>query len=191
MTSESRDKLEALLRRVEAGEWDSLTPEQMAALEAYLNTGWHGQTAAPFDRATGESALPNLAIPDSDMPTPAEWDRVWNNIEAGVTSGASTDSADAAGVESIKLPRQSRAQRSVARRLIRFWPVFTAAAACIGLLFTWQFVTPPPASTGWAIQLADEVEVDELDVYGDTTAFVDFNDDGTAMIWVFEDGVGT
>ena len=190
MKSDSRENLEALLRRVEAGELDSLTPEQIDALEAHLNA-MAGESKPPdLPRLGGrlalpDAALPDLAIPDSAMPTPAEWERVWNNIEAGVTTVPADATPIPADRVSLKLVATAKSKRSVGRRVIKFWPAWAAVAACVALLFTWHFAAPP-VSAGWEMQLADQVEVDELDVFGDATAFVDFNDDGTAMIWVFE-----
>lgn len=181
MTSNSRDNLEALLRRVEAGELDSLTPEQIDALETFLNESPAAADRLANVRPAPESTSALSAFPDApgfgqaSIPSPdkAEWDRVWNNIEA-----AEAAPRMAAPVETCN--------RSVGGRLLKLWPLFMAAAACFAIMLTWHFAAVP-ASAEWEIRLADQVEVEELNVYGDAIAFVDFNNDGTAMIWVFEE----
>jgi hypothetical protein len=158
------ENFDQLLDRVAAGRLDDLTPEQIDALEAHLN-------ATP----TAEQRLADV-LPEADprlsvaapMPTDDEWSEVWQ------------------GVESTTRKRESSAR--AIRRAIRLWQPFAAVAACVALLLVWRW-SPLTAAPDWPIALSSDVEVLELEVFGDASAFVSYSDDGqgAAMIWVLDD----
>ena len=160
------DNLDQLLDRVAAGRLDDLTPEQVAALEAHLN-------ATPAAEGLADvlpEADPRLSSTAS-MPTDAEWDEVWQQV----------DSAAAA---------RGRTARAI-RRAIRLWQPLAAVAACVALLLVWRWA-PFTSGPEWPIELSADVEVLELEVFGDASAFVSYSDEGqgAAVIWVLDDGAG-
>lgn len=154
--------LENLLATVADGRLDELSPDQVAALEEYLD-------ASPDAAARLAAASPNpdpRLSPAAASPTTAEWDAVWDNVE----SASSTPNA-----------------QSGLQRLIRFWRPLSAAAACALLMLMWRGI-PRSDDAAWPIQLSDQVVVHEIEVFGDADAFVDYGDGGGgAMIWLLED----
>ena len=154
------DNLDELLEQVTAGQLDDLTPEQVAALEEYLNS-----TPEAENRFADVSAAVDPSLPvDQTAPSDADWEGVWQNIE---------NSAQAAGPSRF------------VRRTLRIWRGLTAVAACLALLIVWRMASGP-AEAPWEMQLSDDVEVLELDVYDDGSAFVAYADDGSAVIWVLD-----
>lgn len=161
------DNLDELLDRVVAGRLDELTPEQAAALEAHLNA-----TPAAAERLA--DVLPQVdqrLRVSTPVPTDAEWDQVWQRV----------DSAAAA---------RGKTARTI-RRTIRLWQPLTALAACVVLLLVWRWA-PLSAGSDWPIALSADVEVLELEVFGDASAFVSYSDEGqgAAVIWVLDDDAG-
>jgi hypothetical protein len=158
------ENFDRLLDRVSAGQLDDLTPEEVAALEAHLNT-----TPAAAQRLADAVPTPDprltFAVPS---PSDADWDRVWERIH----------SAEAAPL----------APRHAVRRVFRLWQPLAAAAACLLMIIIWRTMLSP-AKPSWELRLSDDVVVHELDVSGDASAFVAYADDGsgTAVIWVFEE----
>ena len=71
------DNLDKLLEQVAAGRLDDLTPEQVAALEEHLNSAPEAQDRLADTLASIESSLPV----DRTMPSEADWEGVWQNIE--------------------------------------------------------------------------------------------------------------
>jgi hypothetical protein len=163
----SRDNFDELLDRVAAGRLDGLTPEQVAALEVHLNA-----TPAAEERLADvvPAADPRLSV-STPVPTDAEWEDVWQRVDSARPTRASTARA--------------------IRRTIHLWRPLAALAACVALLLVWRWA---PLSTGsdWPIALSADVEVLELEVFGDASAFVSYSDDGrgAAVIWVLDDGAG-
>ncbi len=157
------DNFDELLDRVAAGRLDDLTPEQVAALEAHLNA-----TPVAAERLADmvPEVDPRLAARVS-TPTDAEWDEVWQQVD------------------SAALSREPTAR--TLGRVIRLWRPLAAAAACLLLLVLWR-AAPSPADAAWELQLSDNVIVHELEVFGDSSAFIAYSDeDGSAVIWVFEE----
>ena len=158
------ENLDPLLDRVAAGRLDDLTPEQIDALEAHLN-------ATPDAEQRLADVLPetdprlDVAAP---MPTDVEWNEVWQ------------------GIDSAARKRESTAR--AIRRTIRLWQPLAAVAACVALLLVWRW-SPLTTAPEWPIALSSDVEVLELEVFGDASAFVSYSDDGqgAAMIWVLDD----
>jgi hypothetical protein len=158
------ENFDQLLDRLAGGRSDDLTPEQIDALEAHLNT-----TPAAAQRLADVVPEPDprlgLAAP---TPTEAEWSRVWRGVDSAARRRASSAGA--------------------IRRTIRFWQPLAALAACVALLLVWRW-SPLAAAPEWPIALSSDVEVLELEVFGDASAFVSYSDDGqgAAMIWVLDD----
>jgi hypothetical protein len=160
MTTPS-DNLDELLDRVRAGRLDELTPEQVAALEAHLDAT---PTAAERLANVIPEPDPHLSAPVSS-PTEDQWNAIWERVESAASS-----------------PRSPRRPVS---RVLRFWSPLAAAAACLLLVVVWRLSAPP----AWEMHLSEHVVVHELEVFGNSSAFVAYSDDddGSAMIWVFEE----
>ncbi len=157
------DNLDQLLDRVAAGRLDDLTPEQVAALETHLNA-----TPAAAERLAD-------MVPEVDLrlgarvstPTDAEWDEVWQRVD------------------SVALRRDPTAR--TLGRVIRLWRPLAAAAACLLLMVLWR-AAPSSADAAWELRLSDNVIVHELEVFDGSSAFIAYSDeDGSAVIWVFEE----
>jgi len=157
------DNLDHLLDRVVAGRLDELTPEQIDALEGHLS-------ATP----AAERRLADV-VPEADprlsaiapVPTNADWDKVWQRVDSAAPTRVPT--ARAIG------------------RTIRLWQPLAAAAACLLLMVLWR-VAPLRTQPPWELQLSGDVVVHELEIFGGDSAFVAYSDDdGSAVIWVFEE----
>lgn len=101
----------------------------------------------------------------AELPTGAEWADVWAGIERG-----------------------ERANPRPLPRVVRLFPLMSAVAACIGLFFLLRTTPNGANGSGWEFELAQDVVVHEVEVFGDDSAFVSYapDDDGPAIIWVFE-----
>jgi hypothetical protein len=158
------DNLDELLDRVAAGRLDDLTPAQVAALELHLNA-----TSAAEERLTDvvPTADPCLSA-STPIPSHAEWEDVWHRIDSARPARAST--------------------ARVIRRTIRVWQPLAALAACLALLLVWRW-SPFSTAADWPIELSSNVEVLEIEVFGDASAFVSYSDEehGAAVIWVLDD----
>ena len=163
------DNLHAALRAVAAGDFDALTPEQVAQLERALNE--NPQVAAlvadavpaPDARlAAGLAELERAALPSDQA-----WDQAWKRIDATAARAA------------------ARTRQPVAGRIIRLWKPLLAAAACIILAAVWRIHQTPQADTG-AMQLATNVEIDDLEVGDDATPLI-IESGGVNVIWVLQD----
>lgn len=157
------DNLDELLARVADGRLDDLTPEQVAALEAHLDA-----TPPAADRLAGVTPTPDPQL-TAAPPTPSEteWNGIWQRIDSAIPMRGPTP--------------------TVIARVIRLWRPLAAAAACLLLLLVlWRLA---PSTPSWEIHLSNDVVVHELEVFGNSSAFVAYSDDddGSAMIWVFEE----
>lgn len=170
MSSEA-DNLDQALKALQAGDLDALTPEQMDRLEGLLNS--RPQLA---DTLTGRLAAPDArlraALDDEAAdagPSAPEWERAWNRIST--SSGAASTSRRATG------------------RFWRLWAPLTAAAACLLMAASWWGSALPAGPQPWPMKLATEVEINELEVYGNATAFVVSagGESGVGIIWVLEE----
>ena len=157
------ENLDELLDRVAAGRLGDLTPEQVAALETHLNT-----TPGAAERLADivPEADPRLSV-IAPTPTDADWGEVWRRVD------------------SAALTRESTAR--VIGRTIRLWQPLAAAAACLLLMILWR-VAPLRTEPAWELRLSGSVVVHELEIFGGDSAFVAYSDDdGSAVIWVFEE----
>ena len=156
------DKFDELLDHVAAGRLDDLTPDQVTSLDTHLNAAASSSERLADVVPEADSRLSVIA----PTPTDAEWDGVWRRIDSATPVREPT-------------PR-------VIRRTIRFWQPLAAAAACLLLLIVWR-LTPVQAPPGWEMRLSDHVIVHEIEIFGDDCVFVAYSDeDGSAVIWVFE-----
>jgi hypothetical protein len=169
--SQSRDSLDAALRAAAAGDWDALTPEQVDRLERVLND-------EPAVAARLANEKPELGSPLADSlvaldqrtpPAPRVWQDVWERIDAAAPAG------------------MRRIGQVGAPRILRLWKPLAAAAACILLTVFWTL--KPAAPEEWPLQLATNVEIDQLEVPEGATSFVisTGGENGIDVIWVLED----
>jgi hypothetical protein len=160
-----------LLRRIEAGELDSLTPAEIERAERLLNSdsAAAGRVAGqipPVD-ANLRDALADAA--SDSMPREADWDAAWARIEAAA--------APARG----PMPRTLRWGTSVG-----------AIAACLLVAALWSMPDARRSGTrapeAWPVVLAHDVEIDALEVGEDTLPIVvaTGGDDSVEVIWVME-----
>jgi hypothetical protein len=168
------DKLSTALQAMAAGNVDALTPQEVARLEAFLNRQPRAAESVadvvlkPDPRLTaGLTALEQRALPSA-----AQWEDVWKRIDEALP-------ASAAG-----RPAAKRARPLTATRIFRHWQPLLAAAACLLLALVWLWERPKP-SDFWPMQLATNVQIDDLEVGEDATPFV-INSDGVDVIWVLE-----
>lgn len=155
-----RDALQA----VESGRLDALSDAQVSSLESHLE-----DCAACAARLAGADP-PAVSSRNASLagPSDAEWSAVWDGIESG---SATTD---------------SRPVRARLRLAPRFWTMGAAAAALLLAVGLWRVGEWP--GSGPHMQLSSNVEVHEIEVFGDATTFVALDDrGGAAMIWVVQD----
>ena len=171
--NEEHTQLNALLARVAAGEIDALNPSEIALLESHLNDA----PDAAGQLAKGRPPL--MRLPEIAMPPEAAWDAMFDRIDA--SRGAATASPGRSPTT-----RPDRTHRL--RRLRKTWEPLLAAAAVVLLAVMWRLSpTTPTAAEPWDLRLATDVSIDEIEVFGDATSFVAYADDGSTVIWVFED----
>lgn len=165
------ENLDAALRAVAAGELDSLTPAQVAALEEALNreprVAARLKSCAPVPDPLLAAALTRLT--QHHAPTKIAWDRVWERVDEATT------------------PVVARHQATPARVLFRFWKPLAVAAACAVLALTWRFGSP--SADEWPLRLATSVEIVSLEVYDGATPFViqSGGEHGVSVIWMLPD----
>ncbi len=157
-------------RMLAAGNLDALSPAQVEALEAALNS--EPDLAArlvPCRPPVSPQLAAALRELDRDeQPSPGTWERVWSRIDA---AGAS-----------------AQGRRGAAWRRVSVWRPMLAAAACLLLMVGWRLV-PSTAAEPWPLQLAGDVEIDELEVFQDATSFIVSMGNGAGrIIWVLPDG---
>lgn len=167
-----RDNLDEALRAVMAGDLDALTPEQVARLESVLN-----DEPAVADRLAGQIAAPDRCLAgvlreseQAEMPRAAAWEAAWERIDA---PGAITRFVE---------------KRGGVARILRRWRPLAAVAAGLIMAALWRISTAAPVRP-WPMQLAADVEINALEVTGETTPFVvSTGDEGDVqVIWVLPD----
>lgn len=65
------------------------------------------------------------------------------------------------------------------------WEPVLAAAAVVLLAIVWR-VSPGGSAGAWELRLATDVQVEEVEVFGDASSFVSVSEDGPAVIWVLD-----
>lgn len=176
-------QLEAWLDLAAMGRLDELDPQQVAALEAYLNESPHAaarlgpQPAPAVDRLAGVVKAPRSA----------EWDAMWAAVEdaAGgamrVSGPALRLNQDGAGPSAATAPRSGRRPL-----LLRLVPVMAAAAACVALVLALR-IAMPMGEPGLALQLAEHVELNEIDA-GDLSVQIEYSQGGGVdVVHLFND----
>jgi len=162
--SESCRQLDQLLALAAAGDFDALTPQQVAALEAHLNTC--SPCAARLARSAPAADV--RLTPAVELPSEEGWDRVWEVIEAA---------------------RQTRVRQAWPARgaVQRLWRPLLAAAACILMVVMWRSA-PMSETQTWELKLSDNVVVHEIETFGDLTSLVVYpaEDDGATVVWFLE-----
>jgi len=154
-----------LLRLVADGRLDALRPDEVAALEKHLLADLRAADACASVPPEPDPLFASTPVP---LPTESSWQGVWREIE-----------------------RAAREKHTPVRSLgWRLWPPIMAAAACVLVLTSWF---SRPAGTAGAADslLATNVEVLELEVFGDETPMVvATGDHGAAIIWVLDESEG-
>lgn len=170
MSNDPTDNLKAQIDAIDFGNIDAISPEQIAELETALNAHEAGvshladRLAKPDPRLA--SALDAAERPA--MPPPEAWDRMWDRITA----------------------ETGRHQHAPAapHRIVRLWRPAAAVAACLFLATAWWLQTPTTASDPWPVTLATNVEIEQVESFGDTMPLVmSVGDEGMPVIWVVED----
>ena len=160
--------LDEALKALAAGDLDALSVEQIERLEGLLNNR----------PELADAYADRLAVPDEPLrtalesvaePSAAQWERAWNGIETAEASAT---------------------RRRAHGRIWRLWAPLSAVAAGLMLVGVWRISPPRTTPPPWPMQLASNVEIDELEVYDNSTAFVvtTGGDHGIDVIWVLEDG---
>lgn len=143
------DRIDQLLAKAAAGQFDALTAEEVAELERAVNADARLAARLGTARPAADARLRATVA----LPTTAQWGRVWDTIESR-TSAAGAARVPAAGL-----------------RVLRLWQgLAAAAAACVLAMWMWRMQAPQ--STGYSIELTTSLQVDELEVFGDATAVV-------------------
>jgi hypothetical protein len=158
--------LDDALKALATGDVDALSPEQVERLEGLLNS--RPELADAFARQLAVPDEPlRAALTSAATPSANQWERAWNGIASAEGSAA-----------------RARGRG----RIWRLWAPLSAVAASLLLVGVWRATAPAPAPAPWPMQLASDVEIDELEVYGDATAFVVYTggDEGIDVIWVLE-----
>lgn len=166
------DNLEHLLRAIEDGALETLSPEQIERVASWLD-------ARPdlADRVADRPAKPDARLMDAltaadatVTPTAEAWGSVWAHVDL-----ASAARARAAGSSRVL-------------RIWRLWGPLTAAAACLMLVGLWQWRSSGPGhAADWPLELAADAQIESLEVFGDASAFVAGVDaPGAVVIWVLE-----
>jgi hypothetical protein len=122
------DNLNDLLAAVADGRLDALTPEQVARLEAHLNS----DSAAAKALGAAQAGAPAFDMQIS-VPTTQAWERVWRAIES------------ATAVSPIRKDTEARRVAPL-RRVFRLWQPLAAAAACVLMIGSWLLLRGPVAT---------------------------------------------
>lgn len=152
------------LQTVESGRLDALSDAQVSSLESHL------EDCAACAARLARAEPPAVSSRSASLagPSDAEWSAVWDGIE---NTSATTDL------------RPNRLRPTI---VLRFWPVGAAAAALLLAVGLWRVGQWP--GSGPTMQLSSNVEIHEIEVFGDATTFVALDDSGgAAMIWVVQD----
>ena len=145
-------ELENLLRRVESGRLDSLTPEELRAVMTHLESN-----DAPA-RRLGAARPPRLpqALLDVPQPSDAAWKRAWGAIDASETSAARS--------QVIPLPRRSLTRHAR--------PAIAAMAAFFAIGSSILFRTTTQAVASDELVLDPNATIDEIEVPEGCSSFV-------------------
>ncbi len=156
------EELREALAALEAGQLDSLRPDTVARLEAWLN---RDASAAVRVAALRPPPDPRLQV-RAPGPSTVQWERMWTAVRAAAT------------------PLAARRRFGV----LRFWRPMVAAAACLLAIGVWGYTqsAPDEPTIAWATQ----VEIQDLEVAPDALPMVfSAGEDRTIpVIWVLETG---
>jgi len=162
--SESCRQLEQPLALAAAGNFDALTPQQVAALEAHLSAC--SRCAAHLARSAPAADV--WFAPAVELPSEEDWEHVWEAIDAAMETRV----------------RPAWPARGVVQRL---WRPLLAVAACILMVVMWRSA-PMSETQTWDLKLSDNVAVHEIETFGDLTSLVvhPAEDDGATVVWFLE-----
>lgn len=167
-----RDNLDDALRAVLAGDLDALTPEQVVRLERVLN-----EEAAVAVRVAGQMPARGdplvAALNEADRatsPPAAAWEAAWERID---------------GTGPLAMFAE---KRGTVARVLRLWKPLAAVAAGLLMAVLWKVSTTSPIKP-WPMQLAADVEINQLEVNEGMTPFVvsTGGDGAVQVIWVLPD----
>ncbi len=162
------DNPERLLEALRSADLDQFSPEEVARIEGLLNSRPDLASVVGEQPATPDAGLASVLRQSSAPQTPSasEWESVWENIETAPATTANQPS----------------------RRWLHWWTPLTAIAAGLLLGIVWRSA-PAPTTAPWPLQLATDVEIQSLEVYGDATPMIvsTGGTDSIDVIWVLED----
>ncbi len=193
------ETVSATLAAAAAGRFDALSPQQVAALEAHLDDCPRclAVLTDAVPKPDAEIAAALRRMPGAAGPGAATWDAVWQEIDATVGGAAQSplhiardgrEDAEPGRDAILPTPASGVARRVARTGLIRkIWRPLAIAAACALMAGVWRYATlsTPPEHP---IRLATNVEIDNLEVFGDSSAIVyTLNDtSGAAVIWIVD-----
>jgi hypothetical protein len=160
--SAERMNLDALLGQAEQGRLDELTPQQVAALELWLNRDPAAAERLAKVRPTVDPGLPPATL------TAAERERLWSRIAAGAAS-----------------------HRAPAfRPTWRVWSSVATVAAAVALVVFLRLLLP--GASPHLTPAVHGMQVNSLELESGALAYISPGDDngGYPVIWVFEPGQG-
>lgn len=166
------ERLHDALELAAAGAYERLSTDRVAMLEAHLNRCRPCAARLARVRAPGNDALHRMHAELGAALTPprARWERMWAAIEHAVDEGA-------------------RAPAPLLRlRPERRWRPLAFAAACAIMVSAWSLTQAPAPATAWPLQLATDVDIDDMQVFdGGTTMLVSTGGErDVSIIWVID-----
>ncbi|MGE0481278.1 MAG: hypothetical protein AB7Q17_12480 [Phycisphaerae bacterium] len=158
------------------GQFERLSTDRVAMLEAHLNTCRPCAARLAIARAPRDDGLHRVhaELGAALAPPRARWERMWTAIEHAV------DEAERAPAPLLRLHPDRR------------WRPLAFAAACAIMVSAWSLSQAPAPATAWPLQLATHVEIDDMQVFdGGTTMLVSTGGEhDVAIIWVIDGANG-
>ena len=168
----THEKLEEAVTALAEGRFEALTPDQMAEVEAHVNTCDSCAARLAMAPAVADRELAG----DVETPPAEVWGDVWRRIDETAVRA--------------EVPRPARGW---ARRWRAWAPVSIAAALLVAVGLTQLVPDRGGSLTALLPAGSGDVEIVDLKVFGDATPFVVSagSQDEISVIWVIEDSEDT